>query len=472
MNKKTNKNSPPPNLLRGILISCLGAVLVILVTVWFTISYQVEQLVINRTSEYAHSIAKLAADSSAEALLSEDILQLNLLVENVARDPYIKKATIFSEDGQVVSLYPVDQDPSIEQPSKYDPSNNAELAALENIESSTQLDYASQSGNERQRQQQIFIAQQNSIPFIEKIAYQNVTAGWFKLEIDRSLLEQKFRESFVRIQLIIGSISLVAFGLLIYIVFRFQSSIRELTNYCQHLLVQNRIIPSENKQDWLASMRELSESHPQQLKEHISLPHASDQWVASRKIEQLLVCFIEFSLPQEQDNRFAEHLTLAEDYLSQAVQAYGIQSQGDILTGCMIPFESNSKDHNMKAIISNGLGFIALVKKLMKSVEIDIKMRACLCKTSILQFEDEHDLVTGISIPSATLDKIRRVFLEVKFGKIVTLSIKESQLKEILNPLELSIEDLNQTPCFIVNRIDSSVTKQNNLKFKHITTHT
>ena len=458
MNNKINKNSPPPNLLQGILMSCLGAILVILVTVWFTINYQVEQLVINRTSEYAHSIAKLAADSSAEALLSEDILQLNLLVENVARDPYIKQATIFSEDGQVVSLYPtttdfLDLDPLNQQPVD-------------------QIASANQSASELQRQQQIFITQQNNIPFIEKIAYQNITAGWFKLEIDRNLLEQNFRESFVKIQLIIGTVSLIVFSLLLFIVFRFESSIRGLANYCQHLLVQNRIIPSKNKKAWLASIKELSESHPQQLKEHISLPHASDQWVASRKVEQLLVCFIEFSLPQEQDNRFAEHLTLAENYLSQAVQAYGVQSQGDLLTGCLIPFESNSKEQTIKSSISNGLGFVALVKKLMKNLEIDIKLRACLCKTSILQFEDEHDLVTGISIPSVTLDKIRRVFLEVKYGKIVTLSISESLLEEMISPLEFSIEDLNQTPCFIVNKIDSSVTKQNNLKFKHITTHT
>ncbi|MCF6194125.1 MAG: hypothetical protein L3J46_07320 [Kangiellaceae bacterium] len=457
-----NKNSTPPNLLRGILISCLGAILIILVTVWFTINYQVEQLVINRTSEYAHSIAKLAADSSAEALLSEDILQLNLLVENVARDPYIKQATIFSEDGQVVSLYPMSLDAS---------DSDVSIPEAFNQESIDKIDSTSRAVSKLQRQQEIFIAQQNNIPFIEKIAYQNITAGWFKLEIDRNLLEEKFRESFVKIQLIIGSVSLVAFSLLLFIVFRFESSIRGLANYCQHLLVQNRITPAKNKKAWLASIKELSESHPQQLKEHIILPHASDQWVASRKIDQILVCFIEFSLPPEQDNHFAEHLTQAENYLSQAVQAYGIQSQGDLLTGCLIPFESNSKNKDIKSSISNALGFVALVKELMKDLEIDIKLRACLCKTSILQFEDEHDLVTGISIPSVTLDKIRRVFLEVQFGKTVTLSINESLLVDMLSPIECSIDELNKTPCFIVSKINSSVTKQNNLKFKHITAH-
>ena len=452
----------PPNLLRGILISCIGATLIVLVTVWFTINYQVEKLVNNRTSEYAHSIAKIAADSSAEALLSEDVLQLNLLVENVARDPYISRTTIYSEDGQIVSQFPaalpIENKPELRE---------SDITLPETSNGSQSLNEKINSSKLRQ-QQQIFIAQQNNIPFIEKIAYQSVTAGWFKLEIDRNLLEEKFRDSFVNIQMIIGTVTVIVFSLLMFILFRLEYSVKQLASYCQHLLLQRKISPPKSKKKWLSSIRELSEIHPQQLKEHVNLPIRSEQWVGSKRIEEVIVCFVEFSMPNEWDEQLAENLTLAESYLSQAAQAYGIQSQGDILTGCLIPFELNSKENSMELSIGNALGFVILTKKLIKHLPIDLKLRACLCKTPILQLEDQHDLITGISVPSRTIDKIRRVFLEIDFGKIGSLSLTESELIAVASPKEIMVEGLKQTPCFILTKISLNISKQNALKFKHI----
>ncbi|MDQ7048979.1 MAG: hypothetical protein Q9M92_05320 [Enterobacterales bacterium] len=37
-----------------------------------------------------------------------------------------------------------------------------------------------------------FLQRQKNIPFIEKIAYQDVTGGWFKLEINSLSLEKRF----------------------------------------------------------------------------------------------------------------------------------------------------------------------------------------------------------------------------------------------------------------------------------------
>jgi len=460
MTTKPNPSLQPPNLLRGILISCIGATLIVLLAVWFTISYQVEKLVINRTSEYAHSIAKIVADSSAEALLSEDILQLNLLVENVARDPYISRTTIYSEDGIVVSQFP----PLATSTEGSQGLENGDDFSEEINGSNAQ----SSVDSSEIKQQQIFIAEQNNIPFIEKIAYQNVTAGWFKLEIDRNLLEQKFRESFVDIQVIIGSVAIVVFFILIFIVSRLQTNIRQLSLHCQHLLLQRKIPPPKNKKAWLASIKQLSEAHPVQLKEHINLPVSSDLWVRSKKTNETLVCFIEFSIPDDQEDDFAKHLTLAESYLSQAAQAYGIQSQGDILTGCLIPFEANPQGHSLALAISNALGFVALVKKLIRSLPIDLKLRACLCKTPVLQLEDQHDLITGISVPSRTIGKIRRVFLEIAFSKISCLSFDESELLPFACPQPIVIDGLNHTQCFLLTKIAPSITKQNALKFKHI----
>ena len=172
---KNQKQAAPPNLLRGILLSTIGITLTILLITGLIINYYVEQLLVKRTSEYAHSIAKIAADSSAEPLLANDRAQLNLLTENIAKDPYIRQATIFSEDGQIVSQFP-------EELKSFSKKN----ASIE----------AKSSNQSIQIDSQDFIHRQNNIPFIEKISYQGVTAGWFKLEIDRHLLEQDFRNAF------------------------------------------------------------------------------------------------------------------------------------------------------------------------------------------------------------------------------------------------------------------------------------
>ena len=413
----------PPNLLRGILLSSIGITLAILLITWLIINHQVEQLVAKRTSEYAHSIAKIAADSSAEPLLANDRPQLNLLTENIAKDPYIRQATIFSEDGQIVSQFPEELTPR---------QKENDLEEVEPSEQAIKID-----SND-------FIQRQKNIPFIEKISYQNLTAGWFKLEIDRHLLEQNFRNAFIQIQIITASIALILFTILVLLIFKLENRIKRLASSCQHLLIQHRIKIPEKKSQWVDAVMSLSEFHPQQLKSHINLPVQADTWVNSQLINNSLVCYLEF-LPRTLDGQqAAENLTQAEIYLNQAIQAYGVQSQGDILTGCLIPFISerikNNRENDLP--INKALCLIALIQNLMNHLTIQVQVKACLSLNNILILEDQHDLVTGISLADNQLNQIRSNLALIEEDEIITLSVDPNMLEGHAKIEELT--NLNQ----------------------------
>jgi len=408
---KNKKQAPPPNLLRGILLSSIGITLAILLITWLIINHQVEQLVAKRTSEYAHSIAKIAADSSAEPLLANDRPQLNLLTENIAKDPYIRQATIFSEDGQIVSQFPEELKPHSKQPD------------LKESEPSVQ---------QRKIDSSDFIQRQKNIPFIEKISYQNVTAGWFKLEVDRYLLEKSFRDAFIQIQIITVSIALILFIILVLLIFKLENRIKRLAVSCQHLLVQHRIKVPQKKSQWVDAVVSLSEVHPQQLKSHISLPVKADTWVNSRLFENSLVCYLEFAPQTLDDNKTAENFTQAEHYLNQAIQAFGVQSQGDILTGCLIPFigEITEQNKTNPLPVNKALCLIQLVRNLMSHLTIQVDVKACISLADILILEDEHDLITGISLADNRLNEIRKNLISVEYDEIISLSIEQKNLEQ------------------------------------------
>lgn len=343
---ETNNKNTPPNLIKGILLATLGTCVSILLVSWLIINYQVEQLVQKRTSEYAHSIARVAADSSAEALLSGDLLQLNLLVKNVAKDPYIRQATIYSEDGQVVTQYPKEL---LNQPSNQNATGNQTKSA-ENTTKAIE-EYKSD-----------FLRRQKNIPFIEKIAYQEVTGGWFKLEINSLLLEKDFRATFKQIQLLMASIAIAIFLLLVFFVFKLKVNIDQLSTYCHKLLLQNNLQPAKNLADWIEQLKQLAENKAQQLKEHIRLPSQMGQWVTSQIKKEILLCHLEFEIAQPFTTNIAEQLSLAENFLTQSAQSFGVQSQGDILSASDIPFLENYQgDDAEKDRLKDALSFVTLV---------------------------------------------------------------------------------------------------------------
>ena len=422
-----NKNSNPPNLLRGILLTVILTVVAIVSFTWLIINSQVEQLVTQRTSEYAHSIARIAADSSSEALLADDVLQLNLLVENVAKDPYIRQATVYSEDGTVVSQFP-SESPTLSKPQMM--LNTQQQVAGEIAEKGSTMETSEKTKVAHSEQ---FILRQKNIPFIEPIVYQDITAGWFKIEIDSYLLGQKFRDAYFEIQVFSAGIAIALFLLLLVVLFRLEASVKKVAMSCHHLLIQHKIKPSSSKKDWIQALADLSEQHPQQLKEHTMLPANQAQWQRHSKVSNSLVCIFEFEINLKDDSAIAEDLSLAEQYLNKAIQAFGVQSQGDLLTGCIVPFDlNNAAAANSNQQLASALSLIALVKSLMHPLADQIQIKACVLFAPILLLEDDHELISGVVLLEGYSEIIRRSFQHIEFGEAISLFIKQSQLNQLI----------------------------------------
>ena len=464
-------NIAAPNLLRGILVTLIGITVLILATTWFIINSQVEQLVTHRTSEYAHSIARIAADSSSEPLLSDDILQLNLLVENVARDPYIKQATVYSEDGQIVSQYPSEETLLSNQQviEKAQNEITQELNSTQKGRKGKLLTNSLPSKSSRE-----FMERQQNTPFIEAITYQEITAGWFKIEIDSALLEQKFRDAYFQIQLLSAGISIALLMLMLGIFFKFELSIKKLTQSCQHLLLQHKIKPPIRKKLWLNAIETLASQPPQQLREHLRMPASHTPWSQSRKIDNQLICILEFDISIAEAEPIAESLATANHYLNSAVQAYGVQSQGDILTGCVVPFISNSSPIQSPGInqLSEILCFISLVAKLMKSIPCRIQMKSCITRASLLLLEDQHELVTGISILDGLANDIRQLLMSSESDTSVSLSIDPAELETWVKTTVIPDNRIGERIALSLFDLQPEFTQQITRKFSYITQST
>lgn len=477
MQNTNNKRqqAAPPNLLKGILTAVLAITISILALSWFIIDFHFEQLVVKRTSEYAHSIARIAADSSAEALLSDDKLQLNLLVENVSKDTYIRQATIISEEGQIVTQYPEEIIPSSSEEItkdtsdisiQSDPTPDEFLLLAEDP-----LTQSTESSEVINRIQPPFIERQKNKIFFEPITYQDITAGWFKLEIDKYQLEQDFRNVFVEIQLMISVVSLLLFVLLVFIVYRFDQSIKGLALSCQHLLFQNSVKPSSKKSSWLESLKNLSQSHQQRLHEHVSLPTKTDDWLNSRMVENALICYLEFKIQPQENSHVAENLTQAENFLNKSTQAFGVQSQGDILSGCLIPFEGdefNRQDSAKNHSLTEAISLIELVSKLFSLLNGDIQLKAFILRAPVLFLEDEQDVATGLSLIGRSQEKINHLSLTTHFNEIVSLSIPAAEFENKANIEPIVTEGSEEKNVFKLLEISPMIQQQIARKFKYI----
>ncbi len=486
------QQTSPPNLLRGILTAVLGITISILALSWFIIDFHFEQLVIKRTSEYAHSIARIAADSSAEALLADDKLQLNLLVQNVAKDPYIRQATIISEEGQIVTQYPEETIPAgsvtgTENISVISivPSGSSDqhpLTREEQTSKNEQKDRTVTMQKPNQQSQPPFVLRQKNKTFFEPITYQNIAAGWFKLEIDKFQLEQDFRDIFIEIQWMIVIISLVLLMLLLFIVYRFEKSIKQLVLSCQHLLLQKGLKPSSNKSNWLESVKELSQSHQQRLHEHVSLPKQTDNWLHSKIVSNALVCYLEFNILSQENSHIAGNLTQAESFLNKSIQAFGVQSQGDILSGCLIPFDTTGFDNTEAGSnkienpsgnnhsLTEALGLIYLINKLFTRLNGNIQVKAFIMRAPVLLLEDEQDVTTGVSLIGRSLDKINQLSLLTHFNEIVSLSIPAADFENKAQIEAIITDGLEDKNSFRLLETSPAIQQQIARKYKYIST--
>jgi len=375
------KQSPqvsPPKMFRGLLLSPLIITSCILLIAWFIINIQIEELIANRTSDYASSITKISADLSAEPLLNEEQLQLNLLVKNVAKNLYIARATIYSEDGQIVSQFP-----------------NEQMTVIN-----------------------------SHIPYIEKISYQDVTAGWFKIEINRARLESGFRETFKKTQILIMLVAFFFLSILSWYLFRKNIKINILLNSCQSFLIRNNIETSTDSNKWLKSVEKLSRLENINENNILRSKNKRQQWNKSITTKKNIICYLEFEIPLNIKNNLTE-LSTAFRYMQESIKSFGAKYQGDILSNLIIDCHHQSD----KNAIDNALSIILLMNKLFETLENKIKIKCCITQMDIVHLFNDTNTSYDILITEPKLQVLKNLIQTMKFGESHFLNINQSQIE-------------------------------------------
>ncbi len=516
MTTNKQKQARPPKLLRGLFSLVAIIVISILLSGWAIIHYQVEQLVAQRTSEYAHSIAQIAANSAAEALLSDDKIQLKNLVENVAQDPYIRSATIFAEDGQVVAHFPEnmlvqESDPLLGSPDAQQLTKQATSAQaangvasppnsqkenINNPDTSTTDETAEEeqelasgveespettdnTATELKSAAQAYIRSQSDIPFIEKITYQDVTAGWFKISLNRHLLESSFRKSLYDSHKYIIGIAILLLALLFFVLFKFDKKVKKLVANCHRLIQANAPQLPRNNEQWFDYFQEMSDTQCLALSDNPQLTFSQLlQWNNSRSVESSVFCYCQFSMQDQDHEDAASNLSLAEKYLKAAVQSHGVQSQGEILSGCLIPFlannnedQANSELHNAE-LLQQAVSLVFLINELLASLDLQIKLRAFIGKSNLLVLENDRAAITGISLSNKMMEKIHQLAPHIRYGDTVFIGLANESLNHVGDIEPLSAErSLEQTPPLRLIKINEAICLQASRQISYITTN-
>ncbi|MCW8999695.1 MAG: hypothetical protein OQK04_13385, partial [Kangiellaceae bacterium] len=300
-----------------------------------------------------------------------------------------------------------------------------------------------------------YLASQKDIPFIEKITFNGVTAGWFKITLNRELLERNFRLSMNRSQNIILAIAIVLMSILFFSLFKYQKRVKQLTAYSHRLIQLNADTLPQNKQQWMDTMQEISETQYNDLPTDQQTLSRVANWHASRRVDNTLFCYCQFSMEEQENEKTAEVLTAAEQYLQTAVQSFGVQPQGDILSGCLIPFFEIT---DQQEALTETVSLLHLLNELLSSLLLSVKMRSFIGCGSILLLENERSVVTGISLSNRLLDKINKLSAQVRFGDMVSLGLEPEVLNHVGKIIELEkLESEINSPCHIIQSVDESI---------------
>ncbi len=470
-NKLIGKLSPnsAPNILTGLIPITFILLSSFLSLSWYIIDYQVEDLVAKRTSEYAHSIVKIAADSSAEALLSEDNLQLELLVQNIAKDRYIRTATIYSSDGIIVTQFPEENlivQSTAEQSNRLTYSEITNSKENDNKSGSTSTLSSEKSsklneGSVKKVEFDYLLAKKN-IPFIEKIEFKGVTAGWFKIEIDGFELESDFRANFDRIRLRIFALASFLVLSLIYLLFRYKRKVNRVVKAI-HLLVTRKAVESEidvagSQELWFEqvdNLVDISFSKPirlRELRQHV-------RWQGEEAIESVPMVWFAIDLPKVDNQDLAQQVVKIEKYLKSATNAYSTFFQGEIFAGGLVPFlqHSASDESTYQIVYTDLVSFTFLLKELMASMDANIKLKAILFHSRLSLLHSDDSVQSKVILPQRKQLQISKLANLLNESSISCLIADPSIYDEIAEYEAYTHKQKKITNSYLINEANHDI---------------
>ncbi len=249
-----------------------------------------------------------------------------------------------------------------------------------------------------------------------------------KSRLTKNQLEKNFRHSIIQSQKIIAAVAIVCFFILFLVTRKYKRRITQLVKSNHKLVKLNAPQLPKNKQEWLNYIDELSNKKQQELIEH-QQPLLNDYtWQTSRREEKVIFCYCQFAMQEQENEQTALVLSTTEGYLKSVLQTYGLQSQGDILSGCLIPIFI---DGNQPDKLNEALSLLSLMQQLLADLPLVVKMKAFIGCGTLLILENERGIITGISLSNRLMAKINRLSAHTQYNKILAIGIEEESFADL-----------------------------------------
>ncbi|MDH5432481.1 MAG: hypothetical protein OEY19_00925 [Gammaproteobacteria bacterium] len=418
------------------------------------------------SSEYAISIAKLVSFSAGKIIHEKDASGLQKLAQEAAEIPYVQSVTIYSVDGQMLMEFPE----ANEKQNTFSTENkSSDTDAKQNSEqiSESDSDEEDSSSSENDTSSTLNKKNQNALPtlhsnrpYVSMIDFNNEKKGWVQVNINQILLEENFRQSFISAQQLMGVFIIIFFVLLVISLIQQGKFVKKLSNIANELIRKNSPDLPEDETQWLESLEQVSLDSPTPQSRII---YSEANWVSSTLEEDRVFIYLIFSMEQQDDEKSAETLSLAEHYLTEAIKSHGFMSQGSVISGCLVTSFSTNE---LTDIVAEMIALLHLIKELMNRLGIPIFTKAILGKGKILALYNERNDVTGISLHNRLMENVQHISSCLKSHEIAGILTDKDIFKGLARAT--AIDNEFSIPAFKLSHISATISQQANRQLNYI----
>ncbi len=170
-----DKEKTPLSFARSV-VSYLVLTAIIFLTAWLWLTTQLESMLELKVEETGRQLTRVAAIASAEAVIAEDQVYLQKLVDELNKERFINKVSIFRIDGTLL----------VQSASKESATNKT----------------VKPQGLKQWLTGHLPLYFNDNYPFMVEITWESTSVGWFQIIINRQQLESSIRDSSFQITLL------------------------------------------------------------------------------------------------------------------------------------------------------------------------------------------------------------------------------------------------------------------------------
>jgi hypothetical protein len=177
----------------------IGSLLIFAIS-WYWLTQQLSLLLNKQMNEVGTELTKIAAIASSESVVAKDDLFFEEFSQRLIVTGYIDKVSIYKLDGSLLAEH----------------SNEALEAQPASSTGDSLLNYIASYLPKYKN---------NSVPFIQRIYWQDNAVGWIELTINRHILEQDFSQASIKATILILSLFFLVLIILSIVIFKRKNTV-------------------------------------------------------------------------------------------------------------------------------------------------------------------------------------------------------------------------------------------------------